>query len=61
MMKYCAYCGKGFPILTFPKYAYKFEDKHYKMHWFCRYTCMLKFKKENPNMLRGDKRGRRKK
>ena len=60
-MRTCAYCGKGFPTLTFPKYAYKLVGKDYHVRWFCCYTCMLRYKRENPDVVRGDKRGRKKK
>ena len=60
-MKCCAYCGKGFSTLTFPKYAYKLEGKDGRVRWFCCYTCMLRFKEKNPNIVKGDKRGRKKK
>ena len=60
-MRTCAYCGKGFPTLTFPKYAYKLVGKDYHVRWFCSYTCMLRFKEENSDVVRGEKRGRVKK
>lgn len=59
--RYCAQCGKGFPILTFVDYAYKLVCKDNTVRWFCCYTCMLRYKRENPDIVRAEKRGRKKK
>lgn len=59
--RYCAYCGKGFSILTFPNYAYKLIGKDGCVRYFCNYTCKQHYKEQNPDVVRGEKRGRKKK
>lgn len=57
--RHCDYCAREF--FPTPLHKYKLILKNVSCKWFCIYSCKQKFKKENPDIVRSDKRGRKKK
>ena len=43
----CDYCGKIF--IPTAQYAYK-EDYRHHPKWFCKYTCMLRYREEHKSI-----------
>lgn len=53
--KKCAVCGKVFC----PTYYHAFKIEHGRGHftWFCKYTCMLRWREEKEKIKKYKKRG----
>lgn len=51
--KHCDHCGKEF----FPTklHVYRLEHKN-QSKWFCKYTCMLRYREKHNIKSRGDNR-----
>ena len=53
--RHCAWCGKEFYPL--PEYVFK-QNEGNRERWFCKYTCMLRWREKRAAGRRYKKKGR---
>ena len=56
--RHCDYCGGEF--FPTPLHQFKIILRNGRVKYFCKFTCQEHYKAENPKLVRGEKRGKRK-
>ena len=53
----CKFCGKQF--FSTPEYVFKIKDGE-RIRWFCKYTCMVRYREQIAEKRKNKKKGERK-